>query len=446
MSQGSTKVVSHLLSLTSRTFTDDDSSSSGKSHTATTQATGLVSYGSTIAYGANYPDWRTRILDGNNATTNLSGTVQRVLRSKEGFMHAKLVQVPNSPNTTAFEVREDTGFGYLGMTAPLFHSNPSFPTISLTTATNRALARYNAKVAQVNRQFQGGVFFGELAEALHGIRHPAEALFKGIEKYSTAATKLRRTYVKSKADFLALSRSRRRKVARAFSDSATGLWLENSFHWVPLMYDIQGAISAFEHTMDALPHQMVKASAYDEVQRVSTQSSWGTGRIFAGTVSRTETRSASVKFYGIVQVGPRVSFQPDRKALGFDLRSFVPTVWELIPYSWAVDYFTNIGDILYGASYGGSDVLWTAIGTKKSARVDQISGLSSVQPVPTSGWHFTTLQGSMKSSEVATETAQIARATYTGPFVPGLEFRVPGLSLKWLNLGAVFLQRSLAFL
>jgi hypothetical protein len=446
MPQGKTKVVSHLLNLTNRTFTDDDSSSSGPSHTSASGSTGTVSYGSTIAYGSNYPDWRTRILGGLNATTNMSGTIQRVLEAKEGFMHAELKQVPDAPNSTGFEIRKDTGFGYLGITAPLFHSNPSFPTISLVSATNRALARYNAKVSGVNRQFQGGVFFGELAEALHGIRHPAEALFKGIESYSNAATKLRRRYVKSKADFLALSKNRRRQVGRAFSGAATGLWLENSFHWVPLMYDIQGAVSALEHTFDAAPYQMVKASAYDEQQKTTDFSSWGTGRIYAGTVSTTAIRGASVKFYGIVRVGSRTTFRPDAKALGFDLRSFAPTVWELIPYSWAVDYFTNIGDIIYGASYGGSDVLWTAMGTKKFAKLSQISGLSSKPPVPTSGWHFTVLNGFMKPSECATETAQIARATYDGPYVPGLEYRVPGMSLKWLNLGSVFLQRSLAFL
>lgn len=446
MTQGKTKVISHLVSLTSRTFFDDDSSSSGPSHTASTTNTGMVSYGSTLAYGANYPDWRTRILGGLNATTNLSGTIQRILESKEGFMHARLKQVPDNPLATAFEIREDHVFGYIGIAVPLFHSNPSFPTISLTTATNRALARYNAKVAGVNRQFQGGVFFGELAEALHGIRHPAEALFKGIESYANAATKLRRRYVKSKADFLALSKGRRRKVARAFSDAATGLWLENSFHWLPLMYDIQGAVSAVEHTLDAAPYEMVKASATDEIQRITTYSSWGAGRIYAGIVNTTTARGASVKFYGIVRVGSRTSFVPDRKALGFDLASFVPTIWELIPYSWAVDYFTNIGDMIYGASYGGSDVLWTAIGTKKWAKVYQISGLSSKPPIPTGGWHFTELNGSMKPSEFATETAQIARATYDGPWIPGLEYKIPGMSLKWLNLGSVFLQRSLAFL
>jgi hypothetical protein len=34
---------------------------------------------------------------------------------------------------------------------------------------------------------------------------------------------------------------------------------------------------------------------------------------------------------------------------GFQFRDFVPTVWELIPYSFVSDYFVNIGDILEAA-------------------------------------------------------------------------------------------------
>jgi hypothetical protein len=47
---------------------------------------------------------------------------------------------------------------------------------------------------------------------------------------------------------------------------------------------------------------------------------------------------------------------------------------------------------------------------------------------------------------VAGETANLSRASYVGSLIPDLDIKIPGLSLKWLNLGAVFLQRSLAFL
>lgn len=402
--------------------------------------------GGTVTYGDNYPDWKQRISRGDNATTSLSGDVKRVLSAKEGEIHEHWKMVPDNPLSAAYEIRTNDVYGYLGISNPMFSSGSEFSTISLTTASNRALARYNAKCAEVNRQFQGGVFFGEIAEALHGIRHPAEALFKGIEGYSIAATKLRRSFVKSKADFLSQSKRQRKKIARAFSEAASGLWLEKTFHWLPLMYDIQGAVSALTSTFDQVPHTFVKASATDKQSVTNQQSTYAGPSLYVGTKSTTTEVGASVKFYGVVRVRPRTPWVPDLAALGFDLRSFVPTLWELIPYSWAVDYFTNIGDIIYGASQGGCDVVWTAMGTRKYTKVTQRSGLNSKPPVPTFGWHFTELYGNVKESEVVAEHAQIARSTYTGSYIPTWEWSVPGMSLKWLNLGAVFLQRSAAFL
>jgi hypothetical protein len=376
----------------------------------------------------------------------MTGSIQRIVTAKEGYYQAEMSQSPIAGPSTTYESQKDIGIGFLGILAPYTHPSPSLASISTSTATNRALARYNAKVAEVNRQFQGGVFFGEIAEALHGIRHPAEALFKGIESYSSAATKLRRSYVKSKADFLSLSKLQRKKTAKAFAEAAGGLWLERSFHWIPLMGDIRGAVKAFYATLDQAPSQMVRASATDEVSRTFSQGSYSGPLIYNSLRSVLDTRGATVKFYGKVRVGIRNPGYPDAKALGFDLRSFAPTIWELIPYSWAVDYFTNIGDIIYGASYGGDDVAWTVQGTKVWAKRSQIAGITSAWSAPAPGYKFTKLYGSMKPSEVTSEIANISRATYTGNYIPQLEWSVPGLSLKWLNLGAVWLQRSLAFL
>jgi hypothetical protein len=446
-----TKVHTQILKYESLYFYDDESYSGFGPHTISHSKSGGIggfpsTLTSSVTVGDNIPNWKYLISKGLCATTSMLGTVMRVIKAQEGHYHAYWKMVPDNAAATNYEIREDLGIGYFGIPAPTFPNAGNLSLLPLATADNRALARYNEKVASVNRQFQGGVFLGELAEALHGIRHPAEALFKGIESYSSAATKLRRTYVKSKADFLSLSRNRRRKVARSFSDAATGLWLEKSFHWLPLMYDIQGAFSALQHTLDQTTRQFVKASATDVQSKTNVLSSFTGPRIYTGVLSKIDSVGASVKYYGMVRVGPRVSFVPDLKALGFDPRSFIPTIWELIPYSWAIDYFTNIGDVLYGLSYGGSDVMWSSKGTKQWARRSQRAGLDSTKPVPTSGWHFVALYGNMKESEVDTEAAYITRSVFNGPYTPGLDYKIPGLSLKWLNLGAVFLQRSLSFL
>lgn len=405
-----------------------------------------LSIDSTVTVGENYPDWKQRIKLGQNATTTMDGTITRITVSDSGHYEAGWVQEPIVNPNGRYESRHDSFGGHLGANVVSLPSGSFISSMSAATATNRALARFNDKVAAVNHQFQGGVFFGELAEALHGIRHPAEALFKGIEGYSIAATKLRRTYVKSRSDLLSLSKTQRRKVVKSFAEAVGGLWLERSFHWLPLMGDIRGAVNALTATLDRMPSQFVKVSATDEQFRSATQGTFAGPRLSDGVYSQLDTRGVTVRMYGRVQVGVRTPGVPSPELLGFDLSSFVPTIWELIPYSWAVDYFTNIGDIIYGASQGGCDVMWAAIGTKTWEKRTTICGIGSRVIPPTSGWHYTTYYSLGRASEVLAEKAKISRATYGGSFVPQLEFKIPGLSLKWLNLGALFLQRSASFL
>lgn len=390
---------------------------------------------STVSYGENLPNYLRLIRLGLDATTPMQGTVQRA-SFKPGMLATSWSYAPDN-GSNSYYLRVGSITGNLS-TTPIIPSG-TIPS-SHSKAESLALARFNEKVAEVNRQFQGGVFFAELTKTLHGLRHPAEALFGGIRKYHTAVKKLRRRMIPR--DFETFRGKRRRLVAQAFSKAATGLWLEHSFHWLPLTYDIQGAVSALKSSFERLPSEFVKASAYDEQLKESFTNShlWGVLSTLEETV---DVYSASVRFYGRVRVGTRLPYWPDSKALGYDYRSFIPTVWELIPYSWAIDYFTNIGDILYGLSYGGQDVMWAARGIRRSVRRLTKATGSAYVPVPPLSHHTVSYSTSGVTSEVVGEKAFISRASYTGSYVPSFEWSVPGLSLKWLNLGAAFLQRSL---
>lgn len=404
----------------------------------------MSSWTDNISYGDNIPNWKELILAGMNATTTMDGTVQRILEQKFAYGAADWL-FGSDTQGWRLERRYETIFGTF---LPSFSYFPALmfaiPTSS-KTAFNRALTRFNEKAAKVNRQFQGGVFFAELHKTLHGVAHPAEALFKGIERYSNAAMKLRRSFVKDRAAFQSLSAARRRQVSKSFTKAATGLWLENSFHWLPLMGDIEGAVSAFAKLLESWPTEQVHVSAYDIQQTAYYNGTQSPGGGLLIPWSEAYTSGAAVRMYGVVRVGPRGSAVPDMKALGIDPASFFPTLWELVPYSWAIDYFTNIGDMIYGASYGGCDVLWASTGTKRFSQYHTIAGVKA-DMTPPAGWHNIRAYAAASPSELVSEKAVISRAPYFGNFIPFPEFRVPGLSLKWLNLGAAFLQRSLAFL
>lgn len=442
------KLITHRVSAAWRGDYTDTSfngvSSTVSPGSLTAQRVGGV-WNNVINLGENLFDWKGTLLRGENATTTLDGTVTRWITSEEGIGSSDWIFVPDSNPTGRYE-RRNVAFG--GIYVPLSSLNPplAVPTSSYS-AEQLALARFNSKVAEVNRQFQGGVFFAELGKTLHGIAHPAEALFKGINTYFSEATKLRRKIIRDRATYLSSSRSRRKTISKTVTKAVTGLWLEKSFHWLPLMYDIQGAVSAFAALLDDTPSRFVKVSATVEATKTLTsgENSWGQGITFP--YSETNRTGASVRMYGRVRVGVRDAVLPDLKALGFDIRSFVPTLWELVPYSWAVDYFTNIGDMIYGASYGGVDVEWSARGIKRFSQYGCTMSVSTRLMTPPAGWHNTVAYAVMKPSVIAIEKAAISRATYIGNYIPSFDVKVPGVgSLKWLNFGAAFLQRSLAFL
>lgn len=88
------------------------------------------------------------------------------------------------------------------------------------------------------------------------------------------------------------------------------------------------------------------------------------------------------------------------KHLGFDISSVVPTIWELIPYSWMIDYFTTAGSFIednFSADFGTSVYLCQNVLYKLDGEVSckikpigsgQITGFTHI-PMKYKYFHFT---------------------------------------------------------
>jgi hypothetical protein len=368
--------------------------------------------------GTTLFDWRVRIARGEDATTPANASRRRIL-SGSGSAHMRIYSQAN-PNIWSEDTctgnllrnqipspgAAETGFSYAD--SPDAQARLSF------------LQKYRAK----RTEFQGGTFLGELKETIDLIKHPAKAFREGLDSYYRAAKK---RYHGSKP------KSRKKVLSET--------WLEYSYGWVPLVNDISDAMKALKSRPDAIWDVIEADASYpfygaDEIRIAgSPTSSWNAWRIHVKYES-----TVYVRYKGSVAMSvPVPSFS---EKFGFTFSNFVPTVWNLIPYSFLVDYFTNIGDIIDGMSLGTVTLGW-GVKTTRSVAKAKAGGLEFVK----------TADSDVKYSDfsvtspdwVITETAWTrSHLDSLGTGLTDFQLQVPGISsTKWLNIGALARIKSI---
>jgi len=142
----------------------------------------------------------------------------------------------------------------------------------------------------------------------------------------------------------------------------------------------------------------------------------------------TTSIDATVKEYAKYRVqGSCNSFDYNRSQIGFTLGNFVPTVWELIPYSFVIDYFANIGTVLKAMTLPTPTMIFHNRSTKVIAtverKIEKVSGplVSAYQP-----------------GSVTRTTVDFKREILSGNQidVPPVDFSIPNVS-EWLNVLAL---------
>lgn len=370
-----------------------------------------VSWEDIVTKGGPIPHWRKVIAAGGNATTGLTGSRSQVI-SIPGSLQM-IQQSEFDPTVNGRYVYKADGDLVTGFGLPAFNPNQDL----LTKADNLALKRYYDHVNSVNTKFKGLVFSGELRESLMLIRSPARSLRKGISHYLTQ---------------LKTVGPRMRKSKRPSFVRDT--WLEYSFGWRPIINDIDNAIHAFYASKAAQPiFEMVKGTGLvaDIVSSSSSSQSFSQLRWYWDQSVKEE---AYAKYFGIqFSNGRGIS---DAHKYGFHPAEFVPSIWELIPYSFLVDYFTNIGEIVQSWSYRFILNGWTARTYRQT--LIQESTNEKVRQLAPDGLYKYTITGQPGSRRA--ETVYVSRIPDPTLSLPSLELRVPGMDSRWVNIFALSKQ------
>lgn len=371
--------------------------------------------------GVPVDDWRSKIARGKSATSAFFGS-QNTYRSRQ--TNASGLATRKSDG----KVASVTFSGhYIRVTSV---PNPHPNTILTTTANNQALSNFVSRAISTQRSTQGGVFVGEIKEAVELITHPAKALRQGLDKFlrssiKTAQKASRRRLGKSAVPSRVL---KDKNIRKALSDT----WLEQAFGWNPLMADIRDGAKGLARLVnnDYPPRKTVSGTGHDDILKSEVLNSSSVGIWTFTWFVRTSTK-CDVRFVGSVITGSARS-SPLRE-FGFMPSDFFPTVWELIPWSFVADYFTNIGDMIQNASFGTSNLAWIC----RTERRLTSAITHSPKLVMNSPLTFDDLGVGLLPGNGRFTRKEVVRDIYTGTFVPDFQFEIPGLGTKWINLGAL---------
>jgi hypothetical protein len=212
-------------------------------------------------------------------------------------------------------------------------------------------------------------------------------------------------------------------------------WLEYQYHWRPTLHDVEDAAFTLYQTL--AEHNLlrdwkrVKGSGKAESTEYFTPASQHTTHSPGFTAHWKTTSRVIVKYSGLHELR---NYRADNQRVGFDVSNWVPTLYEVIPYSFLLDYFSNVGNIIAAATLAKSGLRWT------SKTVIREIESSTFFWEPDSNQDGTVQYGVYSTAEpgVSTVVTRIVhRANYTGSLVPELQFSLPFSSTKWLNMAAL---------
>jgi hypothetical protein len=402
----------------------------------------VANVGETVWLSEKVPNWRYRIAHGINATGNWDAERRNFTYTPGSVFLGKWCN-----STQRFGYYQYDGDLFQG-SSTTWTSPSSPPTVIDPQVRDEALGRAIQDARSKQSHFRGGNFLAELNDTIRGFRNPAKGFRDLLDVYHRNARKRvkraigRRSIPVTQQDFRRLERDAPdvgRAATRALSDS----WLEHNYGWAPLLSD---AVSAYQ-ALRRLSAKTGLARFYGTSSRDGPPTYVSDSRNLEACTIDWQVKTFlryDVTFYGAVKVEVSSPVSSRLEEFGVTASNFLPAVWEAIPYSFIVDYFTNVGEIIESVSFPRSDLSWiTRTYRNHSIRsTDRVAITGSSLSYPTSNsdvvWQFT-------APRVEWDLTRVFRSNYVGFAVPGLRFEIPGAKnwRKWLNMAALAHLRTL---
>lgn len=374
-------------------------------------------------------DWKAKKAAGRQAGTAFESDRYMHTEVRPGTLTLRLSHV-SSPQLLA---NTDTVFGIQLPNQRITHLSTSSAEVEA-----EALKKLYNRIRSEKNEFQGMTFLGELRETLHMIRRPAEALLTHANRYVLSLEKKKREVLKLPVH----------KRRAQWEKAVAGSILELNFGWAPLISDVKSAAVALGRFVEPRPiRTRISATASQEVAangiipNQPSASVYSAARLQMSWKMKTTRTVCYRTGFNEVVTTPSGSIRRLQELMGFTPHDFVPTIYELLPWSWLADYFSNLGDIVSAASTDVAGLAYVVRTEIVETEQTQL-GLLDVDNKQ-SYYGGLVLRGYSGDAGLQTTVRKtVSRTLPTSIPLPPLVFTHPGESFKKMaNMLSVLVQR-----
>ncbi len=382
---------------------------------------GTTSLGTPVTFseswnGGDDPFHKSKIALGISCTNTLSKSVYRMTARNplmvishgwDEYQPATQILIGRNSDIVSFDPFSVTDYAV---------SAPSYPT-QLAALRTEVGGRFYHRASELLSPFSGGVFTGELAETIRFLVSPARSLRELIVDYVYRTRHILK---------------RTPNVAKRLNQT----YLEFTYAAKPLVADIQAARDVLIRQQALTrPVRVTKSVNFNAVYARTDNVALNQCRYRKTVVSQAEVK---VKCRGRVRCIPVNGVYPYWQEWGLSKENFIPTAWNVLPWSFVLGYFFNIENVLESYGFRMSNLIYSST-TEVSRNHKLMHAEGYVNRLNT----ITTK--SKSASATISRPGRVERLTvnrYAGVSLPGVQFTVPG-SLAKFNIASLIIQSRL---
>lgn len=409
------------------------------------------------ATGSSVIGWKKKIKEKRDATSDYSIDAFKTLATKPiGARHVvrQITALADYGKTAIWGAPKTYSYaGYL-LDATSHGFNHRLTVSSAVEAA--ALSEFYKKLRKEYQSMEGLTFLGELKETIHMLKHPMQGSLNATTRYLDAIKSQRR---KARSRIKPLRSDTNRTLAlrreQFVKDSTSSAWLEFQYGIRPFISDVQDIAKTAAraiHGRDRISTVRVRGISRMKPITTPVVTGYTLGDLFDGMMYRTwrnDKSFASVSYLAGIRKhvdGPISSLGELAQLSGLTLNNFVPTLYELMPYSFLIDYFSNLGDIISATFTDTSSIVWQSKTTRQYTEFELNESLHPRQdplyyPAMSVGmFQSQSLKGNAFSERKFARTTVTRSRLSTMP-IPPLVLEAPGLfEPKAVNIIALLLQ------